>query len=176
MGVALSERLGILSDTHGDAARARRAIALLQARGASCIIHLGDVGGEEVLDLFAGIEALVLFGNTDDARGLRRYAEALDIPVVHPAAIIETKSTSRGRAGRPIRIGMTHGHLPDEIDRLFRSDLDILLHGHTHVARDEIIHGVRVMNPGALHRAERHTAMLLDLETGSAEWLDVDHA
>jgi hypothetical protein len=30
------------------------------------------------------------------------------------------------------------------------------------------------MNPGALHRADRKTAMLLDLATGGAEWIDVD--
>lgn len=165
----MPDRLGILSDTHGDAVRARRAVELLQARGATRIIHLGDVGSEAVLDTLAGIEALVVFGNCDDARGLRRYAEALDIEVAHPAAIIEAKGN-----GRTLRVGLTHGHLVEEIDRLFRSEPDVLLHGHTHVARDEMIGPTRVMNPGALHRAERRTALLLDLGTGVAEWLDVD--
>jgi len=165
----LNERLGILSDTHGDATRARRAIELLRARGAGRIIHLGDIGSESVLDHLAGLESTIVFGNCDDARSLWRYAKFLGIEVVHPAAIIDVKSV-RGA----IRIGITHGHLLDEIDQLFRAEVDILLHGHTHVARDDMVGLTRVMNPGALHRADRKTAMLLDLATGEAEWIDVD--
>lgn len=167
----MTERLGILSDTHGDATRARRAVELLRARGATRIIHLGDVGSESVLDHLAGLQATVVFGNCDDARSLRRYAEFLGIEVAHPAAIIELKS-----ARRSMRIGITHGHLLEEIEGLFRAEVDILLHGHTHVARDDMVGATRVMNPGALHRSDRKTAMLLDLSTGSAEWLDVDGA
>ncbi len=165
----MNERLGILSDTHGDATRARRAIELLRARGAGRIIHLGDIGSESVLDHLAGLESTIVFGNCDDARSLWRYAKFLGIEVVHPAAIIEVKSV-RGA----IRIGITHGHLLDEIDQLLRAEVDILLHGHTHVARDDMVGLTRVMNPGALHRADRKTAMLLDLATGEAEWIDVD--
>lgn len=165
----MNERLGILSDTHGDAMRARRAVELLQARGAGRIIHLGDVGSESVLDHLAGVAATVVFGNCDDARSLRRYAEFLGIEVAHPAAIIEVKNGDRAT-----RVGITHGHLVDEIDRLFRAEVDILLHGHTHVARDEMVGPTRVMNPGALHRTDRRTALILDLATGDAEWIDVD--
>ena len=165
----MTERLGILSDTHGDATRARRAIELLRARGAGRLIHLGDIGSESVLDHLAGLESTIVFGNCDDARSLRRYAEFLGIEVVHPAAIIEVKSV-RG----VMRIGITHGHLLEEIEGLFRAEVDILLHGHTHVARDDMVGLTRVMNPGALHRADRKTAMLLDLSTGEAEWIDVD--
>lgn len=167
----LHERLGILSDTHGNAPRARRAVELLVAAGATRIIHLGDIGSEGVLDHLAGLDATVVFGNCDDARSLRRYADLLGISVAHPAAVIEVKN-----GDRPMRVGITHGHLVDEIDRLFRAEVDILLHGHTHVARDERIGPTRVMNPGALHRAERYTAMLLDLRTGDAEWIEVDAA
>ncbi len=165
----MTERLGILSDTHGDAARARRAVELLRSRGATRILHLGDIGSESVLDHLVGVDSTVVFGNCDDARSLRRYAELLGIAVAHPAAIIELKS-----GGRSLRIGITHGHLLDEIEQLFRAEVDILLHGHTHVARDDMVGSTRVMNPGALHRAERKTAMLLDLASGEAEWIDVD--
>ncbi|MFM1868717.1 MAG: hypothetical protein RL591_2125, partial [Planctomycetota bacterium] len=85
-------QIGFISDTHGRADRARRAIDLLIARGAERIVHLGDVGSESVLDLLAGIPALVVFGNCDDARSLARYAELLGIEVAHPSTIIEFKS------------------------------------------------------------------------------------
>jgi len=158
-------RIGFISDTHGRAERARRAIELLRARGATRIVHLGDVGGESVLDHLAGLEALVVFGNCDDDRGLARYARFLGIEVLHPGAIIEMKSR---------RIGVTHGHLEDEVVRLLGERVDFLLHGHTHEVRDEQVGTTRILNPGALHRAMRHTALLLDPESGAAEWIDVD--
>jgi len=48
------------------------------------------------------------------------------------------------------------------------------LHGHTHAIRDERVGPTRVMNPGALHRAPQHTALLFDSATLEAEWIDVD--
>lgn len=160
----MSDRLGIISDTHGRATRARRAIDMLFARGATRIIHLGDVGDEAVLDLLAGIEALVVFGNCDDERGLERYARILGIPVAHPGAVIEVKAR---------RIGLTHGHLDRELRRLLDLEPEFLLHGHTHEIRDERIGRTRVLNPGALHRASRMTAMILEPESGHVEWIEV---
>jgi len=165
----VSERLGIISDTHGKAPRARAAIELLMARGATRIVHLGDVGSEAVLDLLAGIESTVVFGNCDDERSLARYAQHLGLHVVHPGAIIEIK-----QGARRVRVGITHGHLEDEVCRLLESRVDILLHGHTHAIRDELVGATRVMNPGALHRAARYTALLLDPATGHAEWVEVE--
>jgi hypothetical protein len=37
-----------------------------------------------------------------------------------------------------------------------------------------MIQGVRVLNPGALHRAKTHTVLLLETTTAHATWLDVD--
>ncbi|MFM7132826.1 MAG: YfcE family phosphodiesterase [Planctomycetota bacterium] len=160
----MDERLGIISDTHGRSPRTRRAVEVLLARGATRILHLGDVGDESVLDALAGTNATVVFGNCDDAHSLGRYAAFLGIEVAHPGTIIETKS---------MRIGLTHGHLEREVERLFAAEVDVLLHGHTHTVRDEQVGRTRVMNPGALHRANRHTALLLDLGTGVAEWIEI---
>ena len=161
------ERLGIISDTHGRAETARRAIELLRARGATHIVHLGDVGSESVLDHLAGLDATVVFGNCDDARSLGRYAELLGLRVAHPETVIEVKD---------VRIGLTHGHLEDAVERLFGAAPHYLLHGHTHAIRDERIGETRVMNPGALSRAMRLTALLLEPETGVAEWIEIEPA
>ena len=42
---------------------------------------------------------------------------------------------------------------------------DYLLHGHTHVRRDERVGKVRIINPGALHRAREKTVAVLDTDT-----------
>ncbi|MEY3020951.1 MAG: hypothetical protein RIS86_147 [Planctomycetota bacterium] len=160
----MSELLGILSDTHGRVATARAAVDLLLERGATRLVHLGDVGDDSVLDLLAGVPATVCFGNCDDERPLARYADAIGIEVGHPSAILEV---------RGMRVGLTHGHLEDALADLLDQRPDYILHGHTHEPRDDAVDGVRVLNPGALHRAARFTAMLLEPRGGRATWLDV---
>ncbi len=179
------QKLGIISDSHGCTVRTRRAIDLLLDRGAERIIHLGDVGSAAILDLLCGVDATVVFGNCDDARLLVPYAQHLGIHVVHPGAIIELKpnashpaangsaTQSEGNSAASLRIGVTHGHLEREVMRLMSAKVDVLLHGHTHEVRDEMIAGTRVMNPGALHRAARHTVLLFDPATSHAEWIEV---
>jgi predicted phosphodiesterase len=48
-----------------------------------------------------------------------------------------------------------------------------LLQGHTHVRADERVGTVRVINPGALHRAAQKTVATLDTETGEVKFLVV---
>ncbi len=43
-------------------------------------------------------------------------------------------------------------HIPP---RKHPDDVDLLLHGHTHFPRDETIAGVRYLNPGCIHRANK---------------------
>jgi putative phosphoesterase len=162
---SVHDLLGIISDTHGHADRARKAVEALRAHGATHIIHLGDVGSEAVLDHLVGMPATVVFGNGDDHRGLTRYAEFLGINVAHPATVMEAKS---------IKIGITHGHIDTEIFNLMEQDVDVLLHGHTHQKRDERIGSTRVMNPGAVHGAEQFSVLLYEPATGTATWLHIE--
>jgi predicted phosphodiesterase len=48
------------------------------------------------------------------------------------------------------------------MDQALAEDVDYLLHGHTHELRDERVGATRIINPGALHRAPRYTAAILD--------------
>jgi hypothetical protein len=162
---SVHDLLGIISDTHGHADRARKAVEALRAHGATHIIHLGDVGSEAVLDHLVGVPATVVFGNVDDHHGLTRYAEFLGINVAHPATVIEAKS---------IKIGITHGHIDTEVFNLMEQDVDVLLHGHTHQKRDERIGSTRVMNPGAVHGAEQFSVLLYEPATGTATWLHIE--
>ncbi len=47
--------------------------------------------------------------------------------------------------------------------------IDLLLHGHTHVPRDETIQGIRYLNPGCIHRANKGAPP-------SYAWLELDKA
>lgn len=144
--------LGLLSDTHGHADRAAAAVRELRKRGATLILHMGDVGTEQVLEELVGVKSRVVFGNCDDEAPLRRHAERLGIAVDHPLGMLELDG---------VRIAYTHGHMPELVDRAMRDGVDWLFHGHTHVVRDEQRGATRIVNPGALHRAVRYTAAIV---------------
>ncbi|HMN96549.1 MAG TPA: YfcE family phosphodiesterase [Phycisphaerales bacterium] len=159
--------IGLLSDSHGQVARARRAVEVLSGRGASLLLHVGDIGGEPVLEVLAGSGCRVVFGNCDDEVLLARQAERLGIPVDHPVGKLEL-------AGR--RLVYSHGHLPHLLDAALREGVDYAIHGHTHALRDERIGATRVINPGALHRAPRYTVALLDVALDRLEVIDLEAA
>ncbi|MCG3181533.1 MAG: hypothetical protein BIFFINMI_03929 [Phycisphaerae bacterium] len=161
--------IGILSDTHGRADRARRASELLSDRGAGRLFHCGDIGGDGVVDALAGREVAYVLGNTDfDRASLVRYIRALGGVVGQPAVRTEV-------AGR--RIAVTHGDDARLLEQLIRGgELDYVFHGHTHELRDDRIGRTRVINPGALQRARRHTVALLDVPGDRLEIIEVQDA
>jgi hypothetical protein len=69
-----------------------------------------------------------------------------------------------------------HGHVPADMQRALAEGVDFLCHGHTHVPRDERVGRTRIINPGALHRASKHTAALLDLPAGRLRFVAVPPA
>lgn len=157
-------KIGVVSDSHGRAARTGAAIALLREGGAEMILHLGDFETRAVIDELVGHPVRLVFGNCDDERDLGAYAAAMGLAVDHPAGVVEIDGK---------RIGFTHGHLESAMVELFDQGVDYLLHGHTHRLRDEMSGPTRVINPGALHRASRYTVALLDPEADELEVLTI---
>ena len=158
-------KLGILSDTHGRAGIARRAIELLQAAGATAFVHCGDVGDEAVLDTLAGLDAVFVFGNNDD-EDLRIYAEAIGVVCLGTAGTVE-------RAGR--RMAVTHGDDPRLLAAAAKPEnrADYLLTGHSHVRHDKRVGRLRWINPGALYRAVPKSIAVLDLATDALQFIEV---
>ena len=155
--------IGIISDTHGRAERTESAVRMLEDAGAELILHLGDVGSDAVLDRLVDRRVRIVLGNVDPP-DLARYATLLEITVDHPTMRLEVD-------GR--RIGATHGHLSPELDRLVAEAPDYLLHGHSHVARDERIGSTRVLNPGAVHRAAVRSVAILEPRRDRFEILEL---
>ena len=157
--------IGILSDSHGRVETTRRAVAALLQRGAELLIHLGDVGDERVIDELIGHNARIVFGNCDwDVAGLTRYAEAVGVAVDHPLGTLAIGER---------KLAFTHGHLSDCVEQALSGGVDYLLHGHTHETRDEMLGRTRIINPGALFRAARYTAALLDPASCTVEFIEV---
>lgn len=160
----MSVVLGILSDSHAHADRTRRAIVALQARGATMFLHCGDVETDQVLDALAGLDAHVVFGNCDRAGPLGRYAQRIGLQVHHPMG----RLTIEGR-----RVAFTHGDDPALLQAAVAQGVEYLFHGHTHERSDRTVDATRVINPGALHRANPFTVALLRLPEDQLEWIPV---
>jgi uncharacterized protein len=112
------------------------------AKGANEIWHLGDVCAERILDELRAIGAplTVVRGNCDSHN---------EWPLVVDLA----------RGGLRFRLQ----HIPpDDVP----DDVDVVLHGHTHVPRNEKRENVLFLNPGCVTRPNRGAAP-------SVAWLEI---
>ena len=119
-------RIAVIADTHGKLPHA----TLGDLRKADEIWHLGDFCDLAILgavrEIGPPVEAVL--GNNDFG---------LDLPV----------SLSLDRCGRSFYLI----HIPPR-----RAEgADVLLHGHTHVPRDEMVGGTRFLNPGTIGKANK---------------------
>ena len=123
-------RIFVLADTHDKLPANIESLAA----GADEIWHLGDVCDPGILQAIEtfGPPVTIVRGNCDGQP---------DWPLV-----VDLK---RNR----IRFRLVHippDHAPDGVD--------VVLHGHTHVPRDERVAGVRFLNPGCVTRPNRGAA------------------
>ena len=120
-------RIFVLADTHNRLPEKVREIA----KGADEIWHLGDVCAESILDELRalGPQVTVVRGNCDSH---------FEWPLV--ADLVRGGLTFRLQHVPP-------DHRPD--------DVDVVLHGHTHVPRNERRGSVLFLNPGCVTRANQ---------------------
>jgi len=150
--------VGILSDTHDHVAPTTTALNLLRQAGAEYYIHCGDVGGTAIFDLLAGLPLAFVWGNTDyDRVELQGYAESLQLTCHDELAELELGGA---------HIAVTHGDNAHVLRQIISGRKhQYLVHGHTHVARDQVLNGLRWINPGAVHRSPRPSVAVLDTVT-----------
>lgn len=113
-------RIAVLSDTHN-----RLPLGVLpRIREADEIWHLGDVIKEAIITGIGmlGPKLRVVRGNCD---------ECTDWPLFESFELV----------GQRIHLE----HIPPRVPP---AGVDLLLHGHTHIPRDEMILGTRYLNPG----------------------------
>ncbi len=120
-------RILVVSDTHNHLPPRLQELAA----GVDEIWHLGDVCAPALLDGIRqiGPPVSIVRGNCDAERTWPMHLEL-------------------ERNG--VRFHLVHIP-PKELP----ADADVLLHGHTHVPRDEMRNGVRLLNPGCVTRPNR---------------------
>ena len=155
-----------MSDSHGRVDLVREALALLKKAGARRVIHCGDIGDLDVLEELAGWQAWFVWGNTDFSRpSWRPQVEALGLP--WPDGPLDLVLADK-------RIGVFHGHELALQRAMAAAEHDYLLHGHTHQPDDYHVGHMRIINPGALHRARFKSVALLDLASDNLEFIPVE--
>lgn len=123
-------RIGLISDTHGTL---RPAVFDL-FRNVDHILHAGDVGSLEILtDLQTIAPVTAVWGNTDG---------------------FDVRACTAGEAEVElggVRFALAHGHRVSEFGHL--ADVfpraDAIVHGHSHIPRDDLVTGIRILNPGS---------------------------
>ena len=131
-------RIFVLADTHN---RLPEKVSEI-AKGADEIWHLGDVCAESILNELRAIgrQVAVVRGNCDS-----NFEWPLVLDLV--------------RAGLKFRLQ----HIPPQESP---DDVDVLLHGHTHVPRNERRGRVLFLNPGCVTRPNRGSPP-------SVAWLEI---
>jgi putative phosphoesterase len=160
-------RIGIVSDTHDELERTRRAVELLRAEGAETLFHCGDLIESTMVAPCAVLPCYFVFGNND-------YDSVPEIR----QAIAEFKGAVCLDFGGEVmlagkRIAMAHGHLTTDVRRLLAAEPDYLFTGHSHIAADWMAGKTRRINPGALHRARSFSVALLDLGNDELRFLPI---
>jgi predicted phosphodiesterase len=124
-----------------------------------------------MLDLFAGLPFHFVFGNNEyDLPAIRSRAKALDLHCHNHFADLSFDNK---------RFAILHGHDHPLMSRLLRpvpatvKPFDYIIHGHTHVRRDERVGRSRIINPGALHRARTKSLALLDTANDHLTFLEI---
>ncbi|MBX7246891.1 MAG: metallophosphatase family protein [Candidatus Sumerlaeaceae bacterium] len=126
--------IGVISDTHGYL----NPKVYHHFAEVNYILHAGDVGKDSILD------------DLEEIAPVHAVSGNVDFPLI---------------ARRPLKffsniggvsIGMTHGHLLDPGDynlsavEMFAAEKPrIIIHGHSHVAKNEVLGETTILNPGA---------------------------
>ena len=156
-------RLGVISDTHGHVELTRPAVRMFASLDVEAVLHCGDIGSIEIVQLLHKWPTHFVFGNTDT--DLDELA----------AAIAQAGQTCHGQFGdlelEGVRIALLHSHDGRRFRQTINSgEYGLVCYGHTHRAEQHWDGNTLVLNPGALYRAQPHSLALVRLAT-----MDVAH-
>ncbi len=120
--------VALVSDTHG----LLRPEVVRALEGVDRILHMGDVGGPEVLDGLRAIAPVhAVRGNVD------RGAWARELPLTHVTEVFGSS------------LFLLHNIAELDLDPA-GAGIAIVLYGHSHVPKEESRGGVRYVNPGSI--------------------------
>jgi len=162
-------KIGVMSDTHDQLSNLIHALQVFRENNIKTVIHCGDLTNLDMVSHFDGFRVIYTFGNMDITTGaIRKQFKKLHEK--NFAGMV----FKGGLGGTPI--AATHSHQDGKVMELLRERrFKWIFHGHTHEKRNEILQGVRIINPGALGGMGREprTFCIVDLESEDVEFFRV---
>ena len=139
-------KIGVFSDSHDHLDNIRKVIHEFVTNKVDKIIHCGDMISPFIkramneLDAHVNIERIAVYGNNDGERaGLKTMLKG----------ILEIKGDFHDFECDGLLIAVIHGTDNRLLDALIASKkYHLILCGHTHLLRNDLIDGVLVVNPG----------------------------
>ena len=133
-------KIGVVCDTHNNVRNVKRIVELFNEARVQRVIHAGDITKGSTLDLFGTLTCPLygVFGNNDVER--EGLAEAI---TRHQFAFQDPPLRLRWH-GRSILVV----HDPAMLADVDLGDSELVLHGHTHLNREERSSQCLIFNPG----------------------------
>jgi len=147
-------KIAILSDSHSKVALTKEAIDFLKKCGAQYLVHAGDFGCEETLQLLqdSQLPYVCVFGNNDYNL----------VEVAHKYNIHKEPYNFKIKDNT-----FTLMHMPYYMS----SQADIVLFGHTHIFEHEYKNKTLFLNPGEICAREKPLSECVLLEINENEYI-----
>lgn len=164
-------KIGIISDTHDQILRVKKAVELFNEEKIELAVHCGDIISPFTLQFYKELKCPIkfLFGNNaGDIRLHLDYAKKYGLVDFEFGIFF-----SLAIGGK--KIAVYHGEVPEITNALVQcGEYDCVFSGHDHVARIEKIGKALIVNPGTLmdkHEEGMKTpsVAIYDSETNSAK-------
>jgi len=159
--------IGVISDTHDNRDKSRKAVEIFNQKGVDLVLHAGDFISPFNCKDFSPLKAkfIGVFGNNDGDQIALKEKFA-------PIGKIFSEAHRFEYLGKRFILM----HQPILVEPLARSrEFDVIVYGHTHSVDLRRIEGTLLLNPGEcggwLHG--RSTVAVLNLETMEVEILDI---
>ncbi len=135
-------RIGVVSDTHNNLKNIDKIISIFNKEKVGLVVHTGDIASANALEKFSSLACPLIgvYGNND------RLEKGLEEVAVRNGFLFKNPPLKITKMNRKIAIF----HEPELIDDFLSKNKDqsVVLHGHTHRFRMEIIDDVLFYNPG----------------------------
>ena len=134
--------VGVVSDTHNNIKNIKKIIYLFNDKQVDLVIHTGDISKASTLEIFSNLNSPLVgvFGNNDRIEeGLKEVCEEYNFNFQEPPLSLTLENKKVAVFHEPELI---EGYIKDH------QDIDLILHGHTHRYKEEIVGDIIYFNPG----------------------------
>ena len=134
--------VGVVSDTHNNIKNIENIINIFNREKVDLVIHTGDISKAKTLRLFSSLQCSMtgVFGNNDRIEeGLKEVCYEYNFNFQEPPLSLSLE-------GKKIAVF----HEPELIDSYIKehTDVQLIIHGHTHRYTEETQNNIIIFNPG----------------------------